>query len=141
MFAYSGAKAGAGGWALLIVALLTPNVAAGWLGLRNDLGRAVVVQSATEADGTVRRGIPQTLDSGEATWTQIAPRTVKRFTIYDSRPPRAVLYQLDVSDAGEDQFFIIQEKGKSVEVVKSKAPERRSGDKKPGRNSHAHRKP
>jgi hypothetical protein len=106
---------------------LTGEAAAAWLGLRNDLGHAVVIQAATTGSAGARQEPPVVLKPGEVTWDWVAEKTVRQITVHDARPPRPALTRLKVDFTQGDQFYVIQSVGqpgsneKTVQAVKTNA--------------------
>jgi hypothetical protein len=100
--------------------LSLPGAAPGWLGVRNDTGAPVVVQTATVVNNTVRRGKPQLLQPGEVALDALCGPSVKRVTVYDPKRPNQPLFQDDVTCKGDDLFFSLRPE--AVPVVKVGMP-------------------
>ena len=107
---------------------------AGWVGFRNDLGQAVVIQSSSATKNQARQGNPQYVYPGETTWEWVPDHGVRTITISTASTPKTALYRLEVSapDQG-DQLFAIQREGKSgdVRVVKVHKPTGKAKAMKP----------
>jgi hypothetical protein len=107
---------------------LSSQADAAWLGLRNDLSHAVVIQATTTSPAGTRQEPSFTLAPGEITWAWVAEKTVRHITIHDARPPRGTLTRVQADLAKGDQLYIIQtgsrpgNSDKTVQVVRGSNP-------------------
>src|SRR5262245_54827962 len=86
-----------GGWrfltALFVICLATGISEAGWVTLRNDSSRTLIVQEMTKApDGTVTRGRPTRLLPGETLREFRAGPMMKTIEVYDMQAPTKPLF-------------------------------------------------
>jgi hypothetical protein len=104
---------------VLLAAFCATPAAAGWLGFRNDLNRAVVVQASGNVLGAVHRCTPRYLYPGEVAWDWVPENSHREIMIYDGTPARAVLDRLDASVGKDDLFYVIQSAGKGEKSVQT----------------------
>ncbi len=107
-------------WTVLVIAAwigLAPEARAGWLGFRNDLSHAVIVQVA--ADGqAAKRGASYHLYPGEVTWDWVCADCSRHITIYDARGDKPMLVRFEACLGKDDLLYAIQATDNGVQAVK-----------------------
>jgi len=120
---------------LPLVLGMTLTADAGWVTLKNDSNRILMVQEAVVAqDGTVRRGKPTRLLPGETLREFQAGPVVKRIEVYEPQTPARPLFVGRLNFRDDNQVFSISSDGKSAAVVpivaKDTVPVKLPGPKK-----------
>lgn len=87
--------------------LIPGGVQAGWLGARNDLAGAVIIQGGVLVNNQVRFGKPQVLQPGEIAWDAVLQPGVRVIAVFDPKKPQKPLIQTPVRCLGPDLFFSI----------------------------------
>jgi hypothetical protein len=117
----------------LALAALPAVASAGWMGFRNDLNHAIVVQTYTEARDGVRYGTPHRLYPGETTWEWVSDQSSRKLIITDTQSPRSTLLKgAEVSVSKDDVLLSVAETcpksgAKAVQVQKSWEGNRQPG--------------
>jgi hypothetical protein len=95
---------------------LSPTIAsANWITIKNDTGKALVVQETVVVRGQVKRGKATNLLPGETLREFIPAPTTKRVEVYDSRSPDRPVWSGDLKCQDATQAFsIISSSGKLI---------------------------
>jgi hypothetical protein len=97
--------------------LISPTVAAAnWLTIKNDTGKALVVQETVIVRGQVKRGKATNLLPGETLREFIPTPTTKRVEVYDSRAPEGPVWSGDLKCVDATQAFSITSSNGKVTV-------------------------
>jgi hypothetical protein len=105
--------------ALALCAMPSP-AAAGWLGFRNDLSQAVIVQTYTECQAGTRLGTPHRLYPNETTWDWVSDHSVRKLLVSDAQSSKnALLRGVEVSIGKEDVLYNLQRAEKGIQLRKA----------------------
>jgi hypothetical protein len=80
---------------------------AGWLGVRNDLGQAIIVQAVETKDQT-RQTVSHRLYPGETTWEWIPTGTERKLTILDPQANRTIMVRSELTIGNLDSLHAVQ---------------------------------
>lgn len=114
---------------VFLLAAATSSAHAGWLGFRNQLTHAVLIESTRQVKNTIHTTAPQFLYPGETLWHRTRDVNSRRITVLDARAGRPVLVRFE---AQPENLYVIESKGEAggaaiharlVSTSKSKAPE------------------
>jgi len=103
---------------LVAVALLAfaGNAEAGWVTIKNDTTKTLVLQETVTTDGTVKRGTSIRLLPGETVREFRTTPAVKSVVVFESAKPATTLYRGELSCTEECQTFSITCDGKTTTV-------------------------
>jgi len=107
-------------WLATLVVLVSAvsGASAGWLTLRNDSPRGIIVQEVTKApDGSAKRGRPTRLLSGETLANSTPGPMTKWLEVYDMQAPATPLFSGRVAWQNDNQIFSISSNGKAATVT------------------------
>ena len=94
---------------------------AGWVTIKNDTTKTLVLQETVTTDGTVKRGTAIRLLPGETVREFRATPVVKSVVVCDSQKPGVALFRGDLKCTDEQQTFSITCDGKTT-CVKAVTP-------------------
>ena len=97
---------------------------ANWLTIKNDTGKALVVQETVVVGGQVKRGKATNLLPGETLREFIPAPTTKRVEVYDSRSTDRPVWSGDLKCQDATQAFSIISSGGKVTVSPLPAPKK-----------------
>ena len=99
------------------VMLAAPGAAlANWMTIKNDTGKALVVQEIVVVGGQVKRGKATNLLPGETLREYLPAPTVKRVEVFDSRNPNHPVWSGKLNCKDEIQAFSVTSSGGKVTV-------------------------
>lgn len=103
---------------LAFVAVAAPSGAAdaGWVTLKNDTNRVVVIQETVDCQGQPKRCKPVRLLPGESV-REFQPTATIKVEVFDGQNPGQPLYAGDLAVKGERQAFAVAADGKKVVVA------------------------
>lgn len=90
---------------------------AGWVTIRNDTSRPVVVQQSTYWNGDYRRAKPVRLLPGEALREDVPATEARRVEIFDGNHPPTTLFTGTLPVKQTDQMFAVTTDGRSTRLV------------------------
>jgi hypothetical protein len=107
-------------WLLSLLACMTlfgsaGAAQAGWITIKNDTNRVLVVQCGATASGHVKRGKPVRLLPGESVREFHTPPNLT-FDVFDGRSPNKLLHSSAQAVKAENQTYLVGFSGQSVVV-------------------------
>lgn len=104
---------------LLLFGMALSPASAAWLGFRNDMNQAVVVQTYTECKSGARLGTPHRLYPGETTWDWVSDNNTRKLQVTDARSSKTILLRgADIPVGKDDILYGLQGDAKSVQARK-----------------------
>ncbi|WP_439620304.1 hypothetical protein [Gemmata sp.] len=94
----------------------TGTVSANWFTIKNDTGKAIVVQEMVVVNGQVRRGKPTVLLAGETLREFIPGPTVKRIEVFDQQNQNQATWSGNLGCKDENQTYSVGLAGGKVVV-------------------------
>lgn len=110
--------------AAVVIISLTGAASANWVTIKNDTGKAIVVQETVIVNGQVRRGKATNLLAGETLREFLPGPTVKRLEVYDAANPRQAAWSGDLGCKDANQTFSIGVAGGKVTVGQVATPKK-----------------
>jgi hypothetical protein len=89
---------------------------AGWVTIKNDTNKTIVLQDTITVDGTTKRGTPIRLLPGETVREFRATPGVKTVVVCECGKPGVALYRGELKCPEENQSFSICIEGKNTTV-------------------------
>ena len=106
--------------------LASPAVAsANWITIKNDTGKALVVQETVVVRGQVKRGKATNLLPGETLREVLPTPTTKRVEVYESRSPDRPVWSGDLKCRDATQAFSITTSNGKITVSALSAPRKK----------------
>lgn len=94
--------------ALVAIAATPATSQAAWLGLRNETGAPIVVQTGVVANNAMTPGRPIVIYPNEVAWDCALKPCVKAIAIADPKNPKQVLLQVNVPVGPGDVFLAVK---------------------------------
>src|SRR5262245_41528708 len=104
--------------------LSSPVASANWITIKNDTGKAIVVQQTVVVGGQVKRGKATNLLPGETLREFIPAPTTKRVEVFDSTSPNRPVWSGDLKCQDATQAFSITSSSGKVTVSPLPAPKK-----------------
>lgn len=106
-------------FALAVVAMVgvAGSGEAGWIVLKNETNKTVVVQETINQNGTEKRGKPIRLLPGESVKQFYAGPLTAKVEVFDGQNTTKSLFTGNITHKGEDQTFSVATDGKAVFVA------------------------
>ena len=102
--------------AVLFFATTVFAAAEGWITIRNDTNKVVVVQETVVQDGQVKRLRPVRLLPGESFRQFEQAPGMKTFELYDGQNPAQLLYTGTIRVPEGNRLFAVTQDGRSVTI-------------------------
>lgn len=102
---------------LVLTLYFTPGVRAGWVTIKNDTGKPIVVQEVIVVNGQPRRGKPTNLLAGDTVREFLPLATTKQIDIFDAQKPQARIGSAKLNCTNESQAFSVTLVGGQVTVI------------------------
>lgn len=114
-------------WITLAAAVLFSTTTAvasagGWVTIRNDTNKVVVVQETVVQDGQVKRLRPVRLLPGESFRQYEHSPGTKAFELYDGQNPAQLLYTGSIRVTDANRVFAVAAEGRSVVIREVQMP-------------------
>jgi hypothetical protein len=90
-----------------LVLFWSVSAVAGWLTIKNDTNKAIVVQETIVSNGQVRRGRPTNLLPGETLREFIPCPTTRRVEVFEARNPTLPVWSGELDCKAEKQLFSV----------------------------------
>lgn len=103
--------------AVLAVGGFATPASAGWITVRNDTSKAIVVQESVLWDGEFQRGKPVRLLPGESSCVFVKAPTIRRLEVFDGRNPTQALRTATITGKDENQAFSVTCDGKAIHIT------------------------
>lgn len=103
--------------AIALVPFTSLSAPAGWLTIKNDTQRTIVIQETTSVKGQPRRGKPSALLPGESIREFLPGPTVKTIEVLDARNLLVPLWAGNIRCQEETQAFLVKAVGEKVSVI------------------------
>lgn len=92
-------------------------VHAGWLTIKNDTGKQIVVQEVVVVNGQTRRGKQNQMLAGDTIREFLPIATVKQVEIYDAQNPKAPIWSGTLNCKDDSQTFSVALNGGKVTIT------------------------
>jgi hypothetical protein len=103
--------------AVVAVVGLSGSAEAGWVTIKNNTDRVIVVQELVVTNGVVKRGKPIRLLPGETVKEYQTNPCVKKVEVFDANDPARPLYTGNLNCKDENPAFSITLDGRSVSIT------------------------
>lgn len=110
--------------AVTLVLCCSGSIQAGWVTIKNDTNKTVVVQENVIVNGQVKRGKPINLLPGETLREYLAGPTVKKIEVFDKQNHNEALWSGSLVCKDDNQTFSISTANDKVTVGQVDCPKK-----------------
>src|SRR5580698_1030924 len=100
----------------------TGSVQAGWIAIKNDTNKTLVVQEHVVVNGQVKRGKPINLLPGETLREYLPGPTVKRIELFETQNPKEAVWSGSLNCNEDTQSFSVTTTNDKIMVVPVACP-------------------